>query len=989
MQEQVPARSDEAPILKGVWLTEHAVRTSLEEVLMEMLEPNQPRPDLRRSLIEELSRPVKLTRVIVQYLGLEQLGADAGGEIPFVLVAPKHTKGPWEAVLLRPGSDGLIGIVVNTRDHGRVALVHKVFAHFSDPLKHLIRRYAVLAADRESHEGIVDRLCGELDHARLYTELMTEARRHVQMLDPSVLFGPDGEIRVQLGSVSQTVRSLLREDLRGEQLFILPHTLFESGTNYGDIEFLIYLNFFLGEGSPTRIVGTAHQKRTFYRLLTLVIFGIFDPEAPAPPSFEQLRQAYGVPDPDAFHLFRQAFELYAARQRRDATSPLRRLDDYVDFTVLSPGETVVPIARRRGDTPLGQVRLRPHPPGGFDVRIVLGDGRSSEKRMEVTPPARKETHIPAALRRPLQFATSRPRFGVTPLGSSHGFDPLGDLTSFVIWINGKGFLVDPSPEALTYLRRIGVAPVDIPYVFLTHVHADHDGGLLEKLLSWSRTTLIASDVVFRAFLEKAELITGHDFGHEGLVKHLPANPGPPLSIEVGGDTITVETRWNLHPIPTNGFKIGVAGRTFGYSGDTQYDPELLTAMRERHDLTARQYEDLTHFFWAADGTPRVDLLYHEAGIPPVHTDRRQLETLSPSMKARTFLVHVADKDVPPGAVPSKPPLFSTQALLPPTTQSREAILLDTMRLVSYLHDVPTHTLETLLRGAEICSYHRHALIVRRGPLGEKEPLHFFIIADGEVSVKEGGVVKTRLKKADTFGEWGISHQRGYRVADVVASRPCQCIRLSEAQYWWLVERHPAVQERVAKIRALLPRLEMARDRHRLQGRANVSSPLGLMTRTTSGQLAKLAMFGELRNLKKNQTVIVEGEEPDGFFILLSGHLSATVGGWVVGELSEGDSFGEIALLEGGKRHATIRVVSVDAEVLFMRTRDFRRLLETLPAFSWGIWEMAGRRRHTSGQSQAAHEAKEVSPADGVRARDQGTANLGQHRPTSDYPPHNR
>ena len=98
-----------------------------------------------------------------------------------------------------------------------------------------------------------------------------------------------------------------------------------------------------------------------------------------------------------------------------------------------------------------------------------------------------------------------------PLGTSHGFDPEGDQTSFVIWINDRGILVDPSPEALGYLDHMGVAHADLLYVFLTHVHSDHDGGLLEKLLGGSRTTIIASDVVFLSFMEKARLITRYDW----------------------------------------------------------------------------------------------------------------------------------------------------------------------------------------------------------------------------------------------------------------------------------------------------------------------------------------------------------------------------------------------------------------------------------------------------------------------------------------------
>src|SRR5206468_2947894 len=179
----------------------------------------------------------------------------------------------------------------------------------------------------------------------------------------------------------------------------------------------------------------------------------------------------------------------------------------------------------------------------------------------------------------------------------------------------------------TYLAQIGVAASDLPYVFLTHAHADHDGGLIEKLLSGSRTTVIASDPVFRAFIEKARLVTGHDFEQEGLVKHVSANPDRRVRIEVAGEVAELETRWNLHPIPTNGFKVTVAGHTFGYSGDTKYDPVILAALRDVGKLPASHFEDLLYFFWTPDGWPTVDLLYHEAGIPPIHTDKERLAEL--------------------------------------------------------------------------------------------------------------------------------------------------------------------------------------------------------------------------------------------------------------------------------------------------------------------------------------------------------------------------
>jgi CRP-like cAMP-binding protein/L-ascorbate metabolism protein UlaG (beta-lactamase superfamily) len=912
--------------LTGIWLSAESVQTPIETLVIDMLASQLASRMLREAELEELRRGTKLADVALEYLGLRTISVDGNGETPLRIVASDFPRDSWREALVLPEGDRPIGILINTVDAGPLVLVHEVFDSFAEPEKELVRRYAALAVRGEPHEAIVAALRAGVGEAGL-TEALGAVRRSVRSLDPTVLFSPDSATRVQLGSPSRTTKDILREGLQGDQLFILPASLFEGKTNYADIEFLVYLNFFLRQKTRTRIAGTYRQRHVLHRLLTLTLFGLFDPAAPAPPSFEELAEAYGVGSRETYHFLRTAHELYSARRDGSPGGPLLGIDAYVDFVALDGEATVIPL-------PSAQVRVAPSG-RGFDVRIAQPDGRSSEKKLEVVTPLRLLRPIPTELREAIQFASDRPRFGVTPLGTSHGFDATGDFTSFIIWLDGKGILVDPSSEALAYLDQIGVAPLDVPYVFLTHVHADHDGGLVEKLVSGSQTSVIASDPVFRAFVEKARLVTGRDFERERLVTHISANPSTQVQIEVAGDFAQVETRWNLHPIPTNGFKLTFGGRTFGYSGDTQYDAAMLEDLRRRGKLTEEHFQDLMHFFWTPDGEPTVDLLYHEAGIPPIHTDKEALRALPGAVTSRMSLVHIADGDMPRGFAPGKPRLFATQVLLPPTPRSRRRVLLETMQNVAYLYDMPSDTQETLLHGAEIVTHFPDEVIIRKGPVAPGEPMHFQIIADGRVSVRDGRRVITTLGKADTFGEWGIGHQPGFRAADVVADRPTQTIRLTEEQYRWLVGKHPVIQERVNKIRSLLPRLQLAQERARLKAALDPGAS-SVIEHMTASQLSGLAIVSRIEKFKQGHRVLVEGDEADGFYILLSGHLAVGTEGRFISELSEGDVFGEVGL-EGETRKATVTVVSADAEVLSMSTRSFHHLLHTVPAFASGIW----------------------------------------------------
>src|SRR5260370_9791603 len=188
---------------------------------------------------------------------------------------------------------------------------------------------------------------------------------------------------------------------------------------------------------------------------------------------------------------------------------------------------------------------------------------------------------------------------------------------------------------------------------------------------------------------------------------------------------------------------------------------MLDDLRRRGKLPETHFQDLMYFFWTPDGEPTVDLLYHEAGIPPIHTDKEALRALPDATPSRMSLVHIADGDVPRGSARGKPRPFATQVRLPPTPRSRQRVLLEMMRAVAYLYDMPSDTLETLLHGAEIVTHFPDEVIIRKGPVAPGEPMPFQIIADGRLSVRHARPAITTLGKADPFAAWGLGHQHAF------------------------------------------------------------------------------------------------------------------------------------------------------------------------------------------------------------------------------------
>ena len=75
-----------------------------------------------------------------------------------------------------------------------------------------------------------------------------------------------------------------------------------------------------------------------------------------------------------------------------------------------------------------------------------------------------------------------PLFGVTVLGASHGFDPKGSTSGYIIWINGRGIMLDPPPFAHYMLKQHAIPSSIIESIIISHCHADHDAGAFQKIL---------------------------------------------------------------------------------------------------------------------------------------------------------------------------------------------------------------------------------------------------------------------------------------------------------------------------------------------------------------------------------------------------------------------------------------------------------------------------------------------------------------------------
>ena len=99
-------------------------------------------------------------------------------------------------------------------------------------------------------------------------------------------------------------------------------------------------------------------------------------------------------------------------------------------------------------------------------------------------------------------------------------------------------------------------------------------------------------------------------------------------------------------------------------------------------------------------------------------------------------------------------------------------------------------------------------------------------------------------------------------------------------------------------------------------------------------------------LRHGETAFVEGDVGDRFFIIEDGHVTVESNGVVLNNLEAGGCFGELALLTGAPRNATVRCTSERCRLLSMGVADFSRLMRRSAAVHSDIETLARTRSAT-------------------------------------------
>lgn len=107
------------------------------------------------------------------------------------------------------------------------------------------------------------------------------------------------------------------------------------------------------------------------------------------------------------------------------------------------------------------------------------------------------------------------------------------------------------------------------------------------------------------------------------------------------------------------------------------------------------------------------------------------------------------------------------------------------------------------------------------------------------------------------------------------------------------------------------------------------------------QLRQVAGLAEPARFMEGHSIVREGESGESFYVMLAGQAKVLIRGRTVSRLLPGDHFGEISLLDGGPRSASV-VTETPVTLVMIERKSFLKLLQDDAELALGVMSSLAR-----------------------------------------------
>ena len=109
----------------------------------------------------------------------------------------------------------------------------------------------------------------------------------------------------------------------------------------------------------------------------------------------------------------------------------------------------------------------------------------------------------------------------------------------------------------------------------------------------------------------------------------------------------------------------------------------------------------------------------------------------------------------------------------------------------------------------------------------------------------------------------------------------------------------------------------------------------LFTGMTGASIESVGRLARETEFASGEQLVRQGEEGDSFLVIVDGRATVVQSGETLRELGPGDYLGEIALIDGGPRTATVPAIE-PLRALVVERSDFSRLIDDFSAVRFHV-----------------------------------------------------
>ncbi|MDA3900498.1 MAG: cAMP/cGMP-dependent 3',5'-cyclic-AMP/GMP phosphodiesterase [Spirochaetes bacterium] len=687
---------------------------------------------------------------------------------------------------------------------------------------------------------------------------------------------------VQVGVPPETIKDTMIMEQGVPAFFILPITLFDwiKGISVAEIEFPLYFNFFVKK-QKTHVIC---HKEQIPRMKNVLQESLFGPEE---------LDVHGDFDTTSITSTSCYFDL---KKEIDYFRSSFTLDDLVSF-----------IPFKNNSVSIGTKK------SSKNLKINYNESSTSYEIIDngellCTTPSTIQYNAHHQLGERLAEPYIPPLFGITCLGPSHGFDPEQNTSGFILWLNYEGVMVDPPVESTEWLINSNVNPKLIDSIILTHCHADHDAGTFQKILEEGKITVYTTETILLSFLRKYSALSGISIDALcQLFTFQPIKIGEPVFIHSAKFVMT----YSLHSIPTIAFSMQFQKNSFVYTSDHNNDPAKHTELLEQNVISKKRYEELTNFPWESD------IIYHESGIPPLHTPVSFLASLPKQTQEKTHVYHIAEKDFPDNTSLNLARFGIENTFYRDVTPSEhiEAYkILSLLKHIDFFEEIPVSKAQEFITIVKQEKYSKGDRIISKDTIGDK----FYIIYMGNVSVV-GEDLKSRkiYGSYEYFGEVALVTQQN-RAADVYAETNVILYTIERDEFLSFISGtdFESILKRLAKIRT--------------SETWNLLSNSPYFKYCSASQKTWLeSMFMPVEYTEKG-IIQQEGKDTEFMYIIRNGTVHMSRKGEHVAVLSSGDLIGSMSEIYDDLPSSYTYTYEGDVSLFAMRSSEISIFAEKNP-----------------------------------------------------------